>query len=320
MHKMKRMWINIVLVLLIVPISLATAAEKRIGILTFSDQVRYMEAKRGIMDTLKEAGFEEPQTEFIIETADANKAVAATSVKKFVAAKLDLILTIGTHATLATAGEIKDVPIVFTQVYDPVETGIVKDWHSSGNNTTGSSTMIPMSKLMEVLKQFSPVKILGVLYTPGEKNSEAQLRDLKEIQGNYGIQVVPVPLTKPEEIEQLLPVVLHRTDALYITGSNFVNSQIGTIVDMAAKAKVITISHLEDLIAKGVLLGVGPDSYLLGRLAGEKAVRILKGAQPSSIPIESLKQVDVMINLKTAKAGGFQIPEGFMKTVKKIVQ
>jgi ABC-type uncharacterized transport system substrate-binding protein len=55
-------------------------------------------------------------------------------------------------------------------------------------------------------------------------------------------------------------------------------------------------------------------------LAGEKAVSILKGAQPSSIPIETLKQCDVMVNLKTAKAGGFQIPEDFLKTVKKTIQ
>ena len=315
------MWFIIVVILSIVPISLATAAEKRIGLLTFSDQPRYLEAKRGIMDSLKESGYEEPQTEFIVETADANKAVAATFVKKFAAAKMDLILTIGTHATLSIAGEIKDVPIVFTQVYDPVAAGIAKDWHSSGNNTRGTSTKVRMCKLVEALKQLAPVKILGVLYKPGEKNSEIQLRNLEGIQAQCGIQVVPVALTKPEEIEQLLPVVLHRTDALYITGSNFVDSQIAAIVDMATKAKVITISHLEDLIEKGVLLGVGPNSYLIGHIAGEKAVSILKGgAQPSSLPIETLKQFDVMLNLKTAKAAGFHIPEDLMKKANKIIQ
>src|SRR3974377_105025 len=133
---------------------------------------------------------------------------------------------------------------------------------------------MPMSKLMDSLKLFLPIKNLAVLYTPGEKNSEAQLKDLQEIQTDYGIKVVPVPLSKPEEVEQLLPIVLHTTDALYITGSNFVDSQISIIVDMATKAKVVTISHLEDLIEKGVLLGVGPNSYMVGLLAGEKAVMI----------------------------------------------
>jgi putative ABC transport system substrate-binding protein len=65
---------------------------------------------------------------------------------------------------------------------------------------------------------------------------------------------------------------------------------------------------------------VVPNSYLIGRLAGEKAVRIFLGAQPSSIPIETLKQFDVIINLKTAKTGGFQVPPDFMKTVGRVIE
>ena len=248
----------------------SSAAAAKLGVLLFSEQPRYLEAIKGIMDRLKEAGLGEPQTTFTIENAKGNKALAAELVKKFAAAKMDLIFTVGTHATLAIIQEIKDVPIVFAQVYDPVEAGIAKNWQSSGNNTTGATTKIPMSKLMDTLHLFMPVKTLAVLYTPGEKNSEEQLRDLETLQKEYGVKVVPVPLTKPEEVKQLLPIVLQTADSLYVTGSNLVDSQISTIVDMATKAKVPTISHLEDLIEKGVLLGVGPDSYQVGRLAGRR--------------------------------------------------
>ena len=320
MKLMRKLWISGVIILLLVQICPAAGAGKKIGILAFSEQPRYLEAIRGFMDSLKEAGLGAPQTEFTIDNAEANKALAAELVKKFAAAKMDLIFTVGTHATLAIFHEIKDVPIVFAQVYDPVEAGIAKDWQSSGNNTTGSSTKIPMSRAMESLKLFLPVKNLAVLYTPGEKNSEAQLGDLQEIQGKYGIKVVPVPLSKPEEVKQLLPIVLRTADVLYITGSNFVDSQISIIVDMATKAKVVTISHLEDLIEKGVLLGVGPNSYQVGRLAGREAVEIFRGAKPSSIPIETPKKIEVMLNLKTAQAGDFQIPPDFMKTITKRIQ
>jgi putative tryptophan/tyrosine transport system substrate-binding protein len=322
----ERMWIDkkiffiAVIFLIAFLFSVEARAEKRIGILLFSDEVRYKEATKGFIDTLKEAGFGQPQTKIITENADANKAKAAELVQKFAAAKMDLIFTAGTHATTAVSQQIKDVPIVFSVVYDPVAAGIVKSWESSGNNTTGTSSKTPMSKLMVSLKQYAPIKRLAVLYTPGEKNSEAQLKDIQEIQASYGIKVIPIPLTRIEEFEQLLPLVIHKADALYITGSNLVNSQISSIVDMATKAKVVTITHLEDLVEKGVLLGVCPDSYQMGRLAGEKAVQIFKGAKPSSIPIESLQQFDVMINLKTAKAGGFQVPPDFMKTVKRAIK
>jgi len=320
MRTMKKFLVSAVVFLTLAPFSIEAGAEKRIGILLFSEETRYVEATKGFMDTLKEAGFGEPQTKITVENAGANKAKVAELVQKFAAAKMDLIFTGGTSATIAVLLEIKDVPIVFSVVYDPVEAGIAKAWKSSGNNTTGTSSKVPMSKLMDSLKVFAPVKRLAVLYTFGEKNSEAQLKDLQGIQADYGIKVVPVPLTRTEEVEQLLPVVIRSTDALYVTGSNLVDSQISIIVDMATKGKVITITHLDDLVAKGALLGVCSDSYPMGRLAGEKAVKILKGVKPSSIPIESLKQFDVMINLKTAKAGGFQVPPDFMKTVRRTIK
>ena len=317
---MKNFLVSAVVFLTLALFSIEAGAEKRIGVLLFSEEARYIEATKGFMDTLKERGFGEPETKIIIENAGANMAKVAELVQKFAAAKMDLIFTAGTSATTVVAREIKEVPIVFSVVYNPVEAGIAKDWKSSGNNTTGTSSKVPMSKLMDSLKVFAPVKRLAVLYTFGEKNSEAQLKDLQGIQADYGIKVVPVPLTRTEEVAQLLPVVIRSTDALYVTGSNLVDSQLSIIVDMATKGKVITITHLDDLVEKGVLLGVCSDSYRMGRLAGEKAAKILKGVRPSSIPIESLKQFDVMINLKTAKAGDFQVPPDFMKTVRRTIK
>jgi len=295
-------------------------AEKKIGVFMFSEETRYVEATKAFKARLAEAGFGENKVTYFVENAEGNKARAAEIVKKFAAQKLDLILSLGTSATVPLSREIKDVPIVFSVVYDPVDAGIANSWKSSGNNTTGSSPLVPMTKLMDTLKQFAPVKRLAVLYTPGEKNSETQLRELQKIQDAYQLKVLPVRLTKKEEIDQLLPEVLRSSEAIYITGSNLVNSQILTIVDMSARAKVITITHLEDLIVKGVLLGVIADSYAVGRLAGDKAIKVLKGAQPSSLPIETAAENIVMLNMITAKKGAFSIPAEFMKSVTKKIE
>jgi len=292
----------------------------RIGILAFSDESRYSEATRGVIDQLKMEGFEEPGVKFIQENAGANKAKAGELIKQFAAAKMDLIVTQGTSATVPIAREIKDVPIVFSVVYDPVDAGVARDYKSSGNNTTGTTTKIPMSSLLDSLKTFAPVKYLSVLYSPGEKNSEAQLRDLQKLQAMYRIKVIPVPITEQDEIRKLLPEVVRTSDAIYVTGSNLVDGQISMIVKMATKGKVITITHLEDLVEKGVLLGVCTNPYNLGRLAGEKAARILRGAKPSSIPIETLKESDVILNMRTANAGGFRIPPEYIKTVKRKIE
>lgn len=319
MRPSKRLLVVAAVFLSAVSFSREARAERKIGILMFSEETRYNEAMNGITDRLGEAGFSEPGTRLIVENAGANKARAAELVKKYSAEKLDLIITLGTSMMVPIAREIKDVPVVFGVVYDPVAAGIAKDMKSSGNNTTGATTIFPMSKVIDLLMEFRKVGRLAVLYSPGEKNSEAQLKDLQAIQHIHGIRIVPVPLTKKEEVGQILPDVVRTCDALYVTGSNLVNSQIAEIVKMATKANVVTITHLDDLVAKGVLLGVCSDSYQNGRLVGEKVVQILNGARPSSIPIESPKELHVMINLETARAGRFRVPEEFMKKVTRKV-
>jgi putative tryptophan/tyrosine transport system substrate-binding protein len=320
MHTMKRCLVNVLVFLTLTLFSIEAQAQIKIGVLMFSEEARYIEALRGIKDKFSEGGFGEPKTTFIVEQAGANKARAAELVQKFATEKPNLIITLGTSATVAVSREIQDVPIVFSVVYDPVEAGIAKGWKSSGNNTTGSSSKIPMSRLTEILKNFTQVKRLAVLYTTGEKNSESALKDLQRTEANYKIKVIPVRLTKIEDVNQLLPEVLRTVDAVYVTGSNLVDSRVVVIADMATRAKVITITHLDDLVEKGVLLGVCADAYLMGQLAGEKAVKILKGADPSSIPIESPKKSDVILNMKTAKKGQFQIPLNLMKTVTRTIE
>ena len=109
-------------------------------------------------------------------------------VTKFANAKPDMIVSLGTIPTIAVTKEIKDVPVVFGMVYDPVEAGIAKSWKSSGNNTTGASPLIPMSTLVSTLKEVRPVKTLAVLYTADEKQSRIQLLELQKIQATFSDQ------------------------------------------------------------------------------------------------------------------------------------
>jgi len=295
-------------------------AEKRIGMLLWSEESRYGDSRNGVVDQLKKGGFREPAVRFTMENAGGNKARAAELARKFAAAKMDLIVAIGTTAAIAVTREIKELPVVFSMVYDPVEAKIAEDWQSSGNNTTGASPKVPMTKLINILKELAPVQRLAVLYTPNEKNSETQLKELQGLQAGLQIKVIPVPLTRQEEAAQILPEVIRAADAIYLSGSSIVGKEVHTIVEMANKAKVPTITHLDDLAEQGVLLGVCADPYLVGRLAGDKAVKVLKGAKPAAIPIEFLKKLDVILNMRTAKAGQFRIPSSFMKSVTKTIE
>jgi putative ABC transport system substrate-binding protein len=295
-------------------------AEKKVGVLIWSEESRYSDSKNGIMEQLKKGGFGENAVKFTVENAGGNKAKAAEFAQKFNAAKLDMIIVVGTSAAVAVAREIKAVPIVFSMVYDPVDAKIADDWKSSGNNTTGASPRVPMSKLVSTLKQLAPVKKLAVLYTPGEKNSETQLKEIQAVQNEMQVKVVPVPLTSKGSVSSIISEVTSAADAIYLSGSSIVGESVADIIDIANKAKIITVTHLDDFVDKGVLLGVCANPYKVGSLAGEKAVKVLKGAKPSSIPIESLKSLDVIVNMKSAKAGQIQVSPAFLKSATKVIQ
>lgn len=321
MSTVSRRLIGVVAVLA-VTVALATdaRAEKKIGVLLFSDEVRYQESRNAILDQLKKAGFGEPAVTFLTENAGGNKAKAAELAQKLSSAKPDMVIAVGTSAAVAVAKEIKTTPIVFTMVYDPVDSKIAESWTSSGNNTTGSSPRVPMGKLLGELKQLAPVKKLAVLYTPGEKNSETQLKDIQAEQAGAGLKVVPVPLSSKEEVSQMMTDVAGSSDAIYLTGSSIVGGSIAVIIDAATKAKIVTITHLDDYVDKGVMLGVCANAYAVGQLAGEKAVKVMKGAKPSSLPIEALNKMDVILNARTARAAQIQIPAAFRATVTKTIE
>ncbi len=320
MRIIKKLFIIAAVFLIAALFSLEARAEKKIGVLIWSEEERFAGTWKGFMEQLKKDGFGEAQVKFTIENVKGNKAKAAELAQKFASARMDMVIALGTPSAVVVAREIKDVPVVFSWVYDPIEAGIAGSWKSSGNNTTGTSSKVPMSKLMGSLKQLAPVKKLAVLYTVGEKNSEIQLKELQEIQGDFQVRILPVPLTRKEDAAMIIPEVARSADAICLSGSSVVGEAAIMIVKIANKAKVLTVTHMEDLVAKGALLGVCADPFSVGSLAGKKAVRILKGEKPSSIPVETDKKINIILNMKTAKEGRFQIPPNFMKTVTKTIE
>ncbi|MBT0664861.1 ABC transporter substrate-binding protein [Geobacter pelophilus] len=304
-------------ILMVVGFPLEARAEKRIGVLLFSEEARYHEALKGIKDQLAKAGYKEPKVTFVMGNAGGSKAKAADMVKNYATGNISMMITLGTNATIAVAKEIKDVPIVFSMVYDPLEARVAKGWESSGTNVTGSSPKIPISELVGRLKEIRPVKRVAALYTPGEKNSESQLKELQSQQQKHGIKVIPVIIAKKEDVAQILPEVITSVDALYLSGSSVIGATIPPIVEIAAKAEVISFTHLEDLVKEGVLLGLCSDPYQLGVLAGKKAVAVMQGAKPSAIPIEAIAKPGVIINKKTVAASKVHIPKAFMQKVAK---
>ncbi len=296
----------------------AFAGPKKIGILLWSDEARYLESVKAILDQLKADGF----TDFEVSqaSAGANKATAMHLAQGFAAANMDVYVALGTNGMAALLKEIKQAPIVFNVVYDPVGSGFVDSWLRSKNNVTGVSNFLSMADILERVKAIVPLKNLAVLYTPDQKNSESQLRDLQKVEKQCAINIIPVPLSSSEDAVSVMALLKGKAEAVFLTGSGYVGTAIGPIIEAAIKEKIVPVSHLPDYVDQGVLLGVGADMRELGQAAAGKVEAVLKGALPTDIPVDGPKKVHIYLNLKTARAIGFTIPDALRKEAVKVIE
>jgi len=300
---------------------LGWSSEKlKIGILHSADEARYLQTAEGALKQLKAEGFDDGKISVDTQSAKGDRATAAKIAKHFVADGAKVILTMGTGATGVAVKEVKEIPIVFGMVWDPVDSGFAKDWRSSGTNTTGSSSKVPMIALYKTLKQLTPVKRLVVMFCPSEKNSVLQLQEFKDVQKELGIEIIEAPVAKAEEAASVARAFASRGEAIYTSGAVAVTSQMPAITAVLVERKIPTISHLADAVEAGALIGVTANIQEGAKFVGAKTAQILRGSQPADLPIEMSKRFDIAINLKTANAMGVKIPINLLQSASKIIR
>ncbi|MBU2257670.1 MAG: ABC transporter substrate-binding protein [Candidatus Omnitrophica bacterium] len=298
------------------------AQEKvKVGIVMFSSESGYPVSSEGILSGLKKAGFDETNADFDIRNAKGNNENVTLIATEFMDKNVNIIMPIGTPAAIGVYKVNKNIPIVFSNVFDPVSAGIAKSLDNSGTNATGSSTWVEMFNIVKVLQQICPAKRIGVLYTDTEKQTIAQLESFRKLQDTLGIMVIAANVAKPEDAANAAQsLVNQRVDAVFITGGTAVGKGIPAILEVINKAKIPTAAHLPDRVKKGVLLAVSGDAFKIGELAGKKAAQVLKGTKPSEIPIESLTFYDITINADTAQTIGLVIPAKLLESAKEIIK
>ncbi|MBF0593530.1 MAG: ABC transporter substrate-binding protein [Candidatus Omnitrophica bacterium] len=298
----------------------ADGPKKMIGVLVWNEAVRYADALRGIVDQLAAEGFTETDIKMEIRNANSSKAAAARLAHELAILPMDMYVGIGTSAALALTKEIKTAPVIFAMVYDPVDSGIVTHLQSSENNTTGVSIYFSAEKFLGVLSLQPNIKRLAVVYTPGEKNSEGQLRRFLQFGGNFNIDIVPVPLAGKAETKDTLECLKGRVDAVYLSGGSVVDRDFDRILAINNNSRLITVSHLLDYSDRGVFLTVGPQAYALGLMSGKKAALVLKGTRPRDIPISDPEKMEVVVNMRVAESLGVRVSGELLKEATRIIK
>ena len=293
-----------------------------LGVRSPDDTVTLAAFRRG----LNEGGFVEGQNVMVeyrwaIGQYDRLPAQAAELVQKPVAV---LVSAGGEPAALAAKAATSTIPIVFTIGDDPVKLGLVASYNRPGGNLTGINifTTTLEAKRLGLLHELVPqAAAIGVLLNANFPAAERQLRDEQGAARAIGLQIHALRANIDREIEVAFETVAsQRIAALAVAASPFFTTRRDKIVALAARHAVSTMYTAREYAVDGGLMSYGIDVPDVYRQIGLYAARILKGAKPADLPVLQPTKFELVINLKTARALGLQIPDRLIALADEVIE
>ncbi len=277
--------------------------------------------RQGFLDALKDAGIEEGKNLTVdFNTAQGDPSNNASIAQKIATDNVDLALGIATPSAQALVQNVKNAPILFAAVTDPVAAQIVSDLQKPGGNVTGASDTNPEATTMLVefiAEHFPNVKTVGVVINEGETNAVVMAKKAEEELAKKGIKLIKAPVTNTSEVKQAAESLVGRADAIYITLDNMVVSGVDSIIQVAKQNKIPFFSADRDTVEKGAFATVGFKYYDHGYQAGQMAVEILKnGKNPGDMPVLMQEKLDLILNAKVAQDYGIEVTEAMKSAVK----
>jgi len=236
----------------------------------------------------------------------------------------DVMLANGDVAVKAAQQSTRTVPIIFIGSGDPVGDGLVQSLAHPGGNLTGFAVMEPSlgAKLLAMLKQVAPrVARVAILVNPDNANHKIISALVVAAAPRMSVAVVTVPVREPAEIEAAMTQWGRGSDyGLIVPSDPSTNSNRRLIVELAARYRLPAVYALRAATADGGLMSYGVDLPELFRQAAIYADRILKGEKPADLPVQLPTKFELVINLKTAKEMGLEIPTTLLTTADEVIE
>jgi len=297
----------------------------KLGIVQIVEHPSLDAARQGFLDLLAENGYKEGENLVVnYENAQGDIPTLNSIAQNLANDKPDLILAIATPSAQAVANATKgtSIPVLFTAVTDPVAAGLVESMDKSNTNLAGTTDMAPIREQIQLIKDIDPsVKTVGVIYNSGEVNSVVQVDLVKHIAKDLELNVVEAVATNSSEVDQAAKSLVGKVDAIYVPTDNVAVTALEAIIQVAEANKILLVSAEKDSVNRGTVATIGLDYYKLGRQTGEMALKILSGeAKPQDMSVESQKDVDIIINLKAAKAMNVTIPQELLDKAAEVIE
>jgi putative ABC transport system substrate-binding protein len=258
--------------------------------------------------------------------AAGDKVKLQDFAKELVSLKPDVILANTTPAARALQQHTSEIPVVFVLVSDPVGDRLVTNLARPGGNLTGVSSFefSVASKWLELLKECVPsVRRVAMLFNPSTAPGAGwpYVQTAEAAASSFAVQIVGTPVASGEEIERILDQFARQPNSgLIIVADAFTTAHAELIVTRAAHGRLPALYPLRLFATAGGLLSYGIDSIGSFRQAGSYVDRILKGEKPAELPVQAPTKYELIINLKTARALGFDMPQSVLARADEVIE
>jgi len=274
---------------------------------------------------LREQGYVDGQNIAIdARWAQGNYDRYAELAAELVRLKVDVLVTVGATGSQAAKRVTKTIPIVMTVVNDPVGGRLVESLAHPGGNLTGLSMMAPdlVGKQLQVLTEIVPkLSRAAILSNPASPGTAPQRRVAEALAPTLGVRLQVLEARTPQEIDQAFVAMgKERAGALVVLAESMFTNQAKQIADQSVKMRLPTIFGLKEHADAGGLVVYGADPVDMERRAAGFVAKILKGAKPADLPVEQPSKLELIINLKTAKALGLTIPQSVLLRADQVIQ
>ena len=302
--------------------------EFRIGIVQYVSAGALDSAREGIVEALKEGGFEDGKNvKITVYNPQAKQEDLATMAEQAIQDN-DLVFAIATPVALVLKAEAEkqgsDIPILFTAVTDPVASGIVANATKPGGNISGTSDMNPVADQIALAKELGiTVKKVGMVFTSSESNSIVQAGLAEAKCRELGFTLVQRQISTVNDLQSAVTDLVEneKVDVMYIPTDNIVADNMNTVATICNNNKVITICGEEGLVNAGGILTLGINYKDLGKLTGEMAVKVLKGeAKVGDLEVAKLTKFELVINKAKATEAGINLPSALLAKANRVIE
>jgi putative ABC transport system substrate-binding protein len=275
---------------------------------------------------LREAGFVEGQN-VVVEYRSAQgryeslSEMAADLVRRNVAV---IFATGAVQAPFAAKAATATIPIVFAVGSDPVEIGLVTSLSRPAGNVTGVTSLSRelLAKRFEVLRELLPSAVaFGLLVNPRNSNNKPDVREAQALAQAGGWRLLVVEARDVGDIESgIARLAQSRVGGFLVGTDDFISSQYDQLITLAARHAMPALFTQRETVEAGGLISYGGDSAETHRIAGRYVGRILKGEKPADLPVQRASKVELVINLKTAKALGITVPITLLGRADEVIE